>query len=1041
MKKIIISFLIVGILVLSGLGAVAFDNGNPEYDNLFSDTIIVSDIAINNFNEKYIELTINEDYSNILNPGKPVLPEITKTFELPFAVKNVNVIVNPENIQEQTVNKEIRPSPAFLPLTSVNTGVNAESVKDENLYSSDKPYPSEWYDYHVGCGLNQYGQRVTFVSIKAYPVRYTPSLGKLEVVDNFDVEITYDDPDGNILPLLSNYDMVIIAPQKFSNDLVRLITHKNSLNPPIRTYLKNTEEIYNEYSGIDKPEQIKYFIKDAIETNGIKYVLLCGGLDSLIYAIPRDHDNYGVKDWLVPVRYNNIFDNPKFPLDDDVVHDPGVISDLYYADIYREGGLFEDWDPNGDGMICSWGKDGYVNDTGDQASTQIDWYPDVAVGRLACRSNYEVRIMTDKIIKYETEAFGQAWLDDMLCVAGDGFLDQQDLDIQWDTNGLDDGEYTIYAQSNNPEEIYGPVDEIHLTLDKSQETVLTFNHDDHLKFDEYPYIPIAEITSPSNGDILGNTDYFEKPDEKQAYCNQFLDWANLEYTDGVMHIRGKSYDPKPYGDETDIHVWIENSAEVEVFDYTVEGTKMYYEGEWVTGERTVKGGGGALYYLPSEINGNLLWTSNGQFTGYETLKAAFNQGSLFTFFNGHGSPTVWGNHVAGVPGNRQNSHINGMFTINLLDPPPFFPMDKLSNKYKTPVALVGGCHNSQFNVSFIPTLLKWPALWTYGVPAPECWSWWLTRLSKRGSLAAIGNTGLGYGVIGDDCTTAGLDGGICIEFMKQYAAGHDILGDTYIQTQQNYVNDFDMELQEHGKTLSQWVLHGDPSLKIGGYDMSQQNVGIGLSGIAENADGLPGETVNLEAQVQKGETPNSYEWSIDKDGDGQYDTFYTGEFIEETWDSPGVYNVEVKAIYDDYEETIETIVDIEQIEFPTIPSKPSGSTSIKAGVPYTYKTESTDPHDQDLFYVFDWGDGEYGVEGPITSGQEVSSTHVYKEKGSYSIRVMSVDINAFWSEWSEPLTVEVTKSRSRNILVYNLLQNFFESHPNIFPLLQQLLGL
>jgi len=32
--------------------------------------------------------------------------------------------------------------------------------------------------------------------------------------------------------------------------------------------LKTTESIYEEYSGVDKPEQIKYFIKDALENPG-----------------------------------------------------------------------------------------------------------------------------------------------------------------------------------------------------------------------------------------------------------------------------------------------------------------------------------------------------------------------------------------------------------------------------------------------------------------------------------------------------------------------------------------------------------------------------------------------------------------------------------------------------------------------------------------------------------------------------------------------------------------------------------------------------
>jgi len=97
------------------------------------------------------------------------------------------------------------------------------------------------------------------------------------------------------------YDMVIIAPDVFLQELQPLIEHKN--NYGIRTFLETTNDIYNEFDGADKPEQIKYFIKDAIETRNIKYVLLVGGLKYYIWNNPRDTINAGEEYWHVPVRY------------------------------------------------------------------------------------------------------------------------------------------------------------------------------------------------------------------------------------------------------------------------------------------------------------------------------------------------------------------------------------------------------------------------------------------------------------------------------------------------------------------------------------------------------------------------------------------------------------------------------------------------------------------------------------------------------------------------------------------------------------------
>ena len=808
MKKHI-SFLLVGILVLSGLGAVAGSIDNIQTKETIENreffSMSFSSPVIYDYNTKYIEVSLDEANSFLVNSGQPFLPKVVKTIELDFGVKNVKVQVTPNNVEEYVITKEVRPSPTPLLLTTIeNTFV--KTIKDQKIYDSEDPFPNSWYSYTVKCGLNSENERATHVSIHVFPVQYLPKQSKLNIAESVDITITYNDPEINPLSGNGEYDLIIIAPPKFEDDLERLVNHKNSYG--VNSIIKTTDNIYNEYSGVDKPEQIKYFIKDAIETWDIKYVLLMGGLKSLIWGKPRDHPNYGAKDWLVPVRYNNIFDNPKYPLDD-VIHDPGVLCDLYYADIYREGGVFDDWDPNGDGMMAVWGKPGYENDTG------IDMMPDVAVGRLACRNSREVKNLIDKIIEHEKNAYGQEWFKKIIVASGDGFLDQEDLDIQWDTNDLPDGEYTIYAQSQNIDGIKGPEDVIVVTLDKTVASNITFNHDDHLKFDTYPHPPIAEITSPSNGDILGNTDVFSIPGENEAYCNQFLNWADINYTDGIMHIRGKSYDPRPYGVETNIFVWIKNSDGETIFTQWRNNTKMYFEGEWVTGERELKGVGGALFYMPEDFEKQILWSSNGEWTGQKDIIKAFNKGSGFVFVSGHGAPSTWGNHKDGIPGNRRHSHLDGLSTIQYSF--PFLPMESLLNFKKTPIVVVGGCHNSQFNVSILASLLGLPYMWCYG-PCPETWSWWITKLSKRGAIATIGNTGLGYGVIGDDCNSVGLDGGICIDFFKQYGTeGYDILGETYSQTQINYANTFDLTLQEHGKTLQQWVLLGDPSLKIGGY--------------------------------------------------------------------------------------------------------------------------------------------------------------------------------------------------------------------------------
>jgi hypothetical protein len=827
-----LSIVLIAILILSGIQAVALTHNSSENEKerLYSKNIDLEFEQISFVESgKFLEVKLDDVITFLSDPGKPMIPKVVTRLELPFGAKDVEIEVIPKNLREQTISKHIRPSPIHLPLLEISNKVAIKEYKNEGIYESSDPYPASWFKYQVTSGMNEDFERVTNVAIHTYPIKYIPKDDKVIIADSAEIRISYIDPQIYPFSFDDEYDMVIIAPNKFSSTLDKFIAHKNSFG--VKTFLKTTEEIYNEYSGVDPPEEIKYFIKDAIEKNNVKHVLLVGGLKSTLYAPPRDHTNYGVRGWYVPVRYHNFYDNPQHPLSYEKLHDPGVITDLYYSDIYKEGGVFNDWDPNGDGYIAAWGREseGIENDTG------LDMDPDVSLSRLACRSTTEVRNVANKIIKYEETKAADSWFKRVITISGDGFMDQLDLDFQWDTNGVPDGSYIIHAVSRNPDKQEGPPDSIRITLDRTQETNITFNHDDWERIDGYPAPPIAEIVSISEGNVLGNNDYYERIPEGKAYGNDFTDWADINYTDGILHIRGKTYDPKPYGYLTDIHVWIENEQTRQVvFNDWRYQSEMFYEGEWVVGEEVVKGGGGATYYMPDDFQIEHIWASNGKLTGQDDVINALSKGCGFAFFSGHGSPNVWADHYPGIPGNRGHGSVTGLAVTTLsayriYSPPffrfPLFPMRQIKNTDKPPIVLIGGCHNSQFNVSMLLGFLdpfNKRNSWCHGAAVPECFSWYLVQMKNTGAIATIGNTGLGYGVPGNLTTIEGLDGGICIEFFKQYGidyneVGYGILGNVYTDTLRSYVQTFDMDFLDHAKSLTQWVLLGDPSLRIGGY--------------------------------------------------------------------------------------------------------------------------------------------------------------------------------------------------------------------------------
>lgn len=124
---------------------------------------------------------------------------------------------------------------------------------------------------------------------------------------------------------------------------------------------------------------------------------------------------------------------------------------------------------------------------------------------------------------------------------------------------------------------------------------------------------------------------------------------------------------------------------------------------------------------------------------------------------------------------------------------------------------------------------------------------------------------------------------------------------------------------------------------------------------------------------------------------------------------------------------------------PNKPSKPSGTINGKINVQYTYTSSATDPETDQVYYWFDWGDGNNsGWVGPYNSGQTGSAKHAWTVKGTYQIKVKSKDTNDAESPWSDPLSVTMPRNR---LLINTLFMIFLEKFPNAFPLLRFLLGL
>lgn len=381
MKKKVIGILLVGILVLSGLVAGAVSKNNKIL--IEEEFLIISEPIITEKNN-YLNVDLKESTSLLFQTGKPIIPVITKTLTFPVGTKIVDVTVN-SDYRKYELSKKIQMSPESHPLSEKYVSEVSASEKNEIIYNDLEIYPLEPFTIEKTIGLRD-GKHVLSLHVRVTP-QYMPAENTITIPTNIDIRIEYTLPKSPLITA-DEYDLLIITDEKFASQLQPLIDHKEDVG--VRTALDTTQNIYASYDGRDEPEDIKLRIKDAIEEWGISYVLLAGGRKGQTFQ------------WYVPERRSNNDDGSE----------SGYASDLYYGDIYKDDSgtpVFDDWDSNGNNIFAEWR--GFDKDI-------MDYDPDVSVGRIPFRYNFEIDTVVDKIITYENSV-DDSWFKHALAISGD----------------------------------------------------------------------------------------------------------------------------------------------------------------------------------------------------------------------------------------------------------------------------------------------------------------------------------------------------------------------------------------------------------------------------------------------------------------------------------------------------------------------------------------------------------------------------------------------------------------------------------------------
>lgn len=117
------------------------------------------------------------------------------------------------------------------------------------------------------------------------------------------------------------------------------------------------------------------------------------------------------------------------------------------------------------------------------------------------------------------------------------------------------------------------------------------------------------------------------------------------------------------------------------------------------------------------------------------------------------------------------------------------------------------------------------------------------------------------------------------------------------------------------------------------------------------------------------------------------------------------------------------------------PDKPkcSGKTKVDSGKKYTYKASTTDPDGDQVFYKWDWGDGNFSEWlGPYDSGEQCITDNYWDEAGKYVIKVRAKDEHGAESEWANS-KIKNTQLNNFNFKFY-LLNWLLEKIPDVFPI-------
>jgi hypothetical protein len=355
--------------------------------------------------------------------GAPQLPAKIIRVLMPIDQKVSSIVINSTTVQQLTGTYNIYPAQRPL-LTKPNPNPQAHDSLNQIIYSSMNPYPGMTYQVTD----DGYPRAYHVVTIEFFPVQYIPASKTLNLYTSINFTIVYASNSESILrpeqqstystnlskeiiqkmvvnpsdinivtggvlhatssnnsasqnkkgmavmgmsptSLTNLPDYIIITRSDLASSFQKLANWKTQKG--INTIIVKTSDIYSNYPGVDHPEMIRNYLKDAYKNFGSVYVLLGGDIN----------DNNGAE--LVPSRVAYI--------KTETIQPDLHVTNYYYATVNGN------WNANGDNVFAENGFNAALNYANDNA----DYSMAFLVGRAPVHTTKEANNFCNKIITYE----------------------------------------------------------------------------------------------------------------------------------------------------------------------------------------------------------------------------------------------------------------------------------------------------------------------------------------------------------------------------------------------------------------------------------------------------------------------------------------------------------------------------------------------------------------------------------------------------------------------------------------------------------------